>query len=75
MISYNVARKNNWLKDYTWLEQDRKRRGYWNNYENCYNEALKYNTRHEFKSGCNRAYIISIKNGWLNNFTWIKKLR
>ena len=74
-ISYNVAKKNNWLKDYTWLEQDRKRRGYWNSYENCYNEALKYSTRSEFKSNCGPAYYSSMKNGWINDFTWIKKLK
>jgi hypothetical protein len=61
------------LKDYTWLEQDRKRRGYWNSYENCYNEALKYSTRSEFKSNCGPAYYSSMKNGWINDFTWIKK--
>jgi len=36
------------------------------NYNNCKEEALKYNRRTDFKNKCSGAYYTSIKNNWLN---------
>ena len=47
----------------------RQKPNYWN-YETCYQEAKKYNSRNEFKKGCHSAYEVARKNGWLDNYTW-----
>ena len=75
--AYQVACKNKWLDDYTWFKESRKQKpnGYWNVYENCHEEALKYNTRSEFRKGCETAYIVARKNKWLDDYTWFKESR
>lgn len=73
--SYIVAYREGWIKDYYWLERDRKERGYWNNYENCYNEALKYTTRVEFRYNSSRAYYSSLNHKWIDDFTWLKRTK
>lgn len=50
----------------------RKLPGYWT-YEHCYEEAMKYNSRKEFSDKCNRAYLVSLQNGWINDYTWFNK--
>lgn len=45
-----------------------KPKGFWQNYENCYNESKKYKSRSEFQRGSGSAYISSNKNGWLDEF-------
>lgn len=42
-------------------------------YESCYQEALKYKSRSEFKNHCASAYQTAIKKGWLD--TWFEKKR
>ena len=37
-------------------------------YEKCKEEALKYKTRNEFKTKNQSAYIVSVKNGWIDEF-------
>ena len=44
----------------------KKPNGYWTK-ENCANEALKYNSKGEFYKKNQFAYIISLKNNWLND--------
>jgi hypothetical protein len=44
----------------------RKPKGYWDKKENCKEEALKYNTRYEFRKGSVGAYNSSVRNGWLD---------
>lgn len=34
---------------------------------NCHNEAMKYETRNEFRKKSHIAYLISRKNGWLDD--------
>jgi len=53
----------------------RKRKGYWNVYENAEREAKKYKTRFEFQKSCNGAYQAARKNGWLKDYTWFKEPR
>ena len=50
-----------------------KPHGYWEIYENNYKEAKKYNSRFEFQKGCNSAYTVARKNGWLDKYTWFKE--
>ena len=64
--AYTVARKNKWLDDYIWFVEVCKPIGYWTTYETCYEEAKKYSTRSEFKKGCDRAYAVACKNGWMD---------
>ena len=71
--AYKVANKNGWLKDYTWFIEKCKPNGYWDNYDNCYNEALNYKTKADFQRGCGAAYTSARKNKWLNDYTWFKK--
>lgn len=69
--AYNKSCINGWLKDYVWLEYKTKPNGYWNVYENCLNEAKKCHSRHEFYRLTTSGYVNSIKNGWIDDFTWL----
>ena len=40
-------------------------------YEACYKEAKKYKTRTEFQRGSSGAYAAALRNGWLNDYTWL----
>ena len=51
----------------------KKKNGYWN-YETCMEESKKYNTRNEFQKGNRSAYQVALKNGWLDKYTWLKRL-
>jgi predicted GIY-YIG superfamily endonuclease len=71
--AYNKARQNNWLHEYTWLScKNTAPKGYWN-YETCYDEAKKYETRVEFGKNSNTAYKKALLNGWLDDYTWLRK--
>ena len=70
---YDDARRSGWLKDYTWFEEKQKPKGYWDNYENCYNAAKECKTVSEFVHMYNRAYIIAKKNNWLKDYVWFPK--
>ena len=37
-------------------------------------EAKKYRTRTEFHKANNNAYIIALKNGWIDEYDWFKPL-
>lgn len=60
------ARKNDWLKQYTWLE---KRRDKWN-YDTCFEEAKKYKYQTEFHKNCGGAFKVAWENDWLKDYTW-----
>ncbi len=67
--AYESARKHKWLDDYTWLNKYKKQKpkGYWT-YETCKKESRNYKSRKEFSDKCNRAYLVSLKHGWLDEF-------
>lgn len=71
--AYRIARKNGWIKDYTWFIEKQHPNGYWT-YERCYTEAKKHKSRTEFMyaKGGNTAYVVARKNNWLNDYTWLK---
>ena len=53
--------------------KSRKPPGYWNDYDRCYEEASKYKTRGEFGTKSSRAYWVAIQNGWIDDYTWLKR--
>lgn len=64
--AYNVIRKNNWFQELcSHITLQQKPNGYWT-YERCHEEALKYETRTEFKNNSNTAYYVCSKNNWLD---------
>jgi len=64
--AYDSARKNNWIDDIcSHMENKRKESGYWNNYENCLNEAIYRRTRTKFRNEGSGAFNSSVKNGWI----------
>ncbi len=69
---YNAARKNNWLKEYDWIKKECKPNGYWFDYDNCYQEALKYKTLNELFNLCPGCYSVAKKNDWLKDYTWLE---
>jgi len=66
---HRVAERRGWLKDYYWFIVRHKPSGYWN-YERCFEEAKKYNTRTEFEKGGKGAYNRSFKEKWIDDYTW-----
>ena len=69
--AYKVARANGWLDDYTWFEEYSKPAGFWT-FERCADESRKYTSRGEFKRNNPSAYTISLRNGWIKDFTWLE---
>lgn len=55
--------------------RERKPRGYWDSYENCYNAAKECKIKSEFIEKYGRAYIVSVQNGWIKDYTFFKKTR
>lgn len=68
--AYAIALKNGWLVDFTWFIKHYQPMGYWDVYDNVYNEALKYKTRTEFKKNAGSAFQSALRHKWLDNFTW-----
>lgn len=71
--AYNVARKNGWLEEMTWLERKYAIRGFWQSKENVFTESRKYETMKDFRSGSPRAYEVARRNGWLDEMVWLKR--
>ena len=55
------------------LDESKKPAGYWTR-ERCYDEAKKYRTNKEFRKDNNSAYAISVRNGWIVDYTWFEEL-
>ena len=74
--AYDAARKNGWLKNYTWLKMyavvvlNKLPNGYWS-YEKCYQEALKYKSKKEFAINSCSAYDSAYRHGWLDDYFWL----
>ena len=79
--AYKAASKNKWLKDYSWLLKGKQAKeaakkvkkpvGYWKEYTNCFNEALKYTSRGEFAKKSNGAYMSALNNNYIDSFDWL----
>lgn len=67
--AYDKARRNGWIKDYTWFEvKDRKPPKYWSDYEHCKEEAAKYSSISDFQNHNSAAANQAKKHGWLYDF-------
>lgn len=69
----NVAREHGWFKDYTWFVEVRKPKGYYT-YEKCYEIAKECCTIKDYLKKCSRAYQVSLKNGWISDYTWFERV-
>ncbi|MBS7358182.1 MAG: GIY-YIG nuclease family protein, partial [Bacteroidales bacterium] len=67
-----AAQYRGWINDYTWLENTIMPQGYWNE-ETCREEALKHDTFMSFHDRGKGAYKIAAKNGWVEDYTWLKR--
>jgi hypothetical protein len=36
-------------------------------------EVMKYSSRNEFRLNAGAAYRYALKNGWFNEYTWLKR--
>lgn len=52
----------------------RKPKGYWN-YQHCYEEAKKYSLKSEFYKQSGTAYKVALRNGWLNDYSWLLEIQ
>lgn len=68
---YNACNSKGWLKKFDWLKKIVKPKGYWT-YDTCKEESKKYSSIKDFKNTSKRAYSISAKNGWIEEFVWLK---
>ena len=70
--AYNAMHRNNWLKDFKWLKYKQKPDGYWDNYDNCKQEALKYKSKVELKNKNRTVYVSACKHGWIKDYNWFE---
>ncbi len=70
--AYQVAKENEWINEYTWLKRQYLPNGYWDDYNNCFKEAEKYESRISFCKGNKTAYLSARKYKWLDDYTWFK---
>jgi len=68
IAAYELLRKNNWLNDACKHMINLAHPIKWT-FKRCKEEALKYNTKREFKEKCSWGYFIAQKNNWLNEIT------
>lgn len=79
-VAYNVARKEGWIKDYTWFmptkevrHLPRPNRRIWT-FEKCYELAKECETLSEFEHKYHACACTSRKYGWTDSFTWLKRV-
>lgn len=70
--AYNVARKNNWLIEMTWLENGYKKDRKWTK-EKVFEEARRYQTIREFSKKNYGAYQNALRNGLIEEMDWFKR--
>lgn len=73
--AYDAARRNGWLKDYTWFKNPYPGfgggKGKWAE-ETCRESALKYSVKRDFYEANPRAYNAARYHGWLKDYTWLR---
>lgn len=65
--AYNVARKHNWIKDYTWFVR-KQHTPY--TYEEVYEIAKNYTCSVDFQNGNGSAYGKARQNDWIKDYYW-----
>lgn len=68
---YQAALKNNWLKDYKWFKRPCPHNKIWTK-DACLMAAKKCTTIKDFREKFVTAYYASKKNGWFNDYNWLK---
>lgn len=68
--AYNVARRNDWLKDYTWFVLKRHKPY---TYEEVYEIAKNYTCSSDFQKGNGSAYGKARENDWIKDYYWFKR--
>ncbi|MBO6254657.1 MAG: hypothetical protein J6O49_13580, partial [Bacteroidaceae bacterium] len=71
-VAYGKACRNDWIRDYSWLERKSLPSGYWTK-ELVIEEAHKYSSSGEFKNGSKLAYNAACRNGWIKECMWFSK--
>ena len=71
-VAYGKACRNDWIRDYSWLERKSLPSGYWTK-ELVMEEAHKYSSSGEFKKGSKLAYNAACRNGWIKECVWFSK--
>ena len=68
-----MPEKNRKPKNYWLVKRQNVPNKHWNDKNNIINEAKKYKTRGEFRNKSYGAYHAAIKQGYINEFTWLSK--
>lgn len=68
---YNKAKKRGIIDRLPWLTPQKHPSGYWYIKEHVFEEGRKYSSRNEFKKGCDRAYTVAKKKGWIDEMEWL----
>ena len=55
------------------IQRETKLPGHWRNYDNIRNEALLYETYHDFLVNCRDGWKYAKRMGWVDDFDWLKK--
>ena len=71
--AYATACYRKWIKDFTWLKRERVEPNHWTR-DKCLEEAKKYKTLADFHDNSNTAYSVSLKKGWIKDYTWFEKV-
>jgi hypothetical protein len=66
--SYSAALKSGWYKELiSHMNNKIKPKGFWNK-KTCKQEALKYKSKKDWGRASSRSYMLSLKNGWVDQF-------
>jgi predicted GIY-YIG superfamily endonuclease len=64
-----VMKQKGWFEELTSHIIDNRKLNYWNNFQNCKKEALKYQKISEFQKKCSGAFKGMMRNGWKKELT------
>lgn len=69
--AYVKSLKFGWINQYEWFKRPISYKLKWT-YDATLREAKKYNTGAEFKINNKGAYKAAVRNGWLNDYGWMR---
>ena len=69
--AWKKCKENGWLEEaYSHMVVNTVIRGYWQNYDNCYNAAKQCTTASEFGKRFPQAHRVALRNKWTKDYTW-----
>lgn len=74
-IAYKNAVRNGWIDEYTWLTRSKKSKGWWNDYDKCFNAAKLYSNEYQMKKHSITAYKYAKENGWIKDYYWFEPVK